>query len=183
MSPSNPNPLVAFAMLLVLAGCEANTAPAVKSERPVQVQRVSFESENAARDFVGVVRARYETDLGFRVAGKMIARLVNVGDRVRAADVVARRHRPPRRFGRAAARRCHAGPLHRPAHGAHRIAAGRPQCDGCDPGDFRQGFGLDDGAAPAVLARLVGRGGQAAGEVDSRLQSGDRARRAAVAQR
>jgi RND family efflux transporter MFP subunit len=90
MSPSNPNPLVAFAMLLVLAGCEANTAPAVKSERPVQVQRVSFESENAARDFVGVVRARYETDLGFRVAGKMIARLVNVGDRVRAADVVAR---------------------------------------------------------------------------------------------
>jgi len=37
-----------------------------------------------------VVRARYETDLGFRVAGKMVARLVNVGDRVRAGDVVAR---------------------------------------------------------------------------------------------
>jgi RND family efflux transporter MFP subunit len=90
MPPSNPNPLIALAMLLVLAGCEANTAPAVKGERPVQVQRVSFESENAARDFVGVVRARYETDLGFRVAGKMIARLVNVGDRVRAGDVVAR---------------------------------------------------------------------------------------------
>ena len=61
-----------------------------KSERPVQVQRVSFENENAAREFVGVVRARYETDLGFRVAGKIVARLVNVGDRVRAGDVVAR---------------------------------------------------------------------------------------------
>ena len=74
----------------MLAGCEANTAPAAKSERPVQVQRVAFENENAAREFVGVVRARYETDLGFRVAGKIVARLVNVGDRVRAGDVVAR---------------------------------------------------------------------------------------------
>jgi RND family efflux transporter MFP subunit len=90
MSPSRPNPLIAFAMLLVLAGCEANTAPAAKTERPVQVQRVTFENENAAREFVGVVRARYETDLGFRVAGKMVARVVNVGDRVRAGDVVAR---------------------------------------------------------------------------------------------
>src|SRR6185503_19140627 len=90
MFPLRPNPLIAFAMLLVLAGCEANTAPATKSERPVQVQRVSFENENPAREFAGVVRARHETDLGFRVAGKMVARLVNVGDRVHAGDVVAR---------------------------------------------------------------------------------------------
>src|SRR5438270_5020876 len=90
MSPPRPNPLIAFATLLILAGCEANTAPAVKGERPVQVQRVSFENENAAREFVGVVRARYETDLGFRIAGKLVARLVNVGDRVRAGDIVAR---------------------------------------------------------------------------------------------
>ena len=80
----------ALAMVLLLAGCEASTAPAIKSERPVQIQRVAFENENAARDFVGVVRARHETDLGFRVAGKIVTRIVNVGDRVRAGDVVAR---------------------------------------------------------------------------------------------
>ena len=90
MSPARPNPMIAFAMLLVLAGCEANTAPATTSERPVQIQRVAFENENAAHDFVGVVRARYETDLGFRVAGKVVTRLVNVGDRVHAGDVLAR---------------------------------------------------------------------------------------------
>src|SRR3954469_22017046 len=84
------NPLIALSMLLVLAGCEANTAPSVKSERPVQVQRISFENENVSREFVGVVRARYETDLAFRVGGKIVARLVNVGDRVKAGDVVAR---------------------------------------------------------------------------------------------
>jgi len=50
---------------------------------------VSFDNEQASREFVGVVRARHETDLGFRVAGKIVARIVNVGDRVSAGDVVA----------------------------------------------------------------------------------------------
>src|SRR5262249_57224518 len=62
--------LAALAALLIVAGCEANTAPAPKSERPVQIQRVSFQDADRAREFVGVVRPRYETDLGFRVAGK-----------------------------------------------------------------------------------------------------------------
>ena len=84
------SPLAAIGALLLLVGCNANTAPAPKSERPVQVQRVTFENENAAREFVGVVRARHETDLGFRVGGKIVTRVVNVGDRVRAGDLVAR---------------------------------------------------------------------------------------------
>ena len=54
-----------------------------KNERPVQVQRVAFENGGAAREFVGAVRARHETDLGFRVSGKVVERAVNVGDRVR----------------------------------------------------------------------------------------------------
>jgi RND family efflux transporter MFP subunit len=83
-------PFAGLAAALLLAACQAETAPAPRAERPVQVQSVAFEAEDAARDFVGVVRARYETDLGFRVAGKMVARLVNVGDRVHAGDVVAR---------------------------------------------------------------------------------------------
>ena len=86
----SPSPLGALAALLLLAGCEAATAPAPKLDRPVQVQRVAFQSGEVSREFVGVVRARYETDLGFRVAGKIVTRVVNVGDRVRAGDVVAR---------------------------------------------------------------------------------------------
>ena len=82
--------VLAFAALLLLAGCDAYTAPAAKSERPVKVQRVTFEEGNTVREFVGVVRARYETDLGFRVAGKVVKRVVNVGDRVKVGDVVAR---------------------------------------------------------------------------------------------
>ena len=46
MSPSSPLPraFVALAALVLLAGCEANTAPAGKAERPVKVQRVVFET-------------------------------------------------------------------------------------------------------------------------------------------
>jgi RND family efflux transporter MFP subunit len=83
-------PFTAFSLLIALAGCDAQTAPApTMTGRPVQVQEVNFDGETMSRDFVGVVRARYESDLSFRVAGKIIARKVNVGDHVGAGDVIA----------------------------------------------------------------------------------------------
>jgi RND family efflux transporter MFP subunit len=88
--PNRIETLAALACLLALAGCQGEAAPAAKMERPVQVERVAFARDNTSRDFVGVVRARYETDLGFRVAGKIVTRVINVGDHVRADDVVAR---------------------------------------------------------------------------------------------
>ncbi len=88
---------LAVAAALMLAGCQAETAPLAKLERPVQVQRVTFENGGAAREFVGVVRARHETDLAFRVSGKIVTRVVNVGDRVRRwrRDRAARSAGPP----------------------------------------------------------------------------------------
>jgi RND family efflux transporter MFP subunit len=82
--------LATLALLPLLAACgDQATSATSKPERPVQVQNVVFQSEDASREFVGVVRPRYETDLGFRIAGKITARIVNVGDRVRAGDVIA----------------------------------------------------------------------------------------------
>jgi RND family efflux transporter MFP subunit len=83
--------LAVIALAPALAACnDAATSATATAMRPVQVQRVVFAHADENREFAGVVRARYETDLGFRVAGKMVARLVNVGDRIRAGDVVAR---------------------------------------------------------------------------------------------
>jgi RND family efflux transporter MFP subunit len=83
--------IAALSLAPALAACDdqaisANVAP----DRPVQIQRVTFADNNPAREFVGVVRARYETDLGFRVGGKITVRVVNVGDRVHVGDVIAR---------------------------------------------------------------------------------------------
>src|ERR1700681_4449940 len=83
-------PFAALALPLLLAAWGAQAPPAApKAERPVQIQSVAFQPEDAIREFVGVVRARHETDLGFRVARKIMARAVNVGDRVHAGDLVA----------------------------------------------------------------------------------------------
>ncbi|WP_374448985.1 efflux RND transporter periplasmic adaptor subunit [Stella sp.] len=74
-----------------IAACKRDEAVAREPTPPrVQVDRVTFQPSETARTFVGVVQPRYETDLGFRVAGKVVERPVNVGDPVRKGDLVAR---------------------------------------------------------------------------------------------
>jgi RND family efflux transporter MFP subunit len=89
-APLSSQSIIALTVAIAVAGCQGEASPVHQVERPVQVQRVAFAREQASRDFVGVVRARYETDLGFRVGGKIVTRVVNVGDRVQTDDVVAR---------------------------------------------------------------------------------------------
>lgn len=84
---------------LLIAGCgqenpaNAGEAPASRDAtlaRPVQVTTVSFRPRQTQKSFVGVVRARREIDLAFRVGGKVVQRLVEVGDRIEPGTVVAR---------------------------------------------------------------------------------------------
>jgi RND family efflux transporter MFP subunit len=90
-SPRKREAIAALVLLSLLTGCgDQATSANAPVARPVQVQRVAFAREEASREFAGVVRARYESDLGFRVAGKITARIVNVGDRVAAGTVIAR---------------------------------------------------------------------------------------------
>lgn len=82
-----------IAALLSLAGCQdagsAKSATAGPQPRPVLVQHAAYLPREASRSFVGTIRPRVETDLGFRVAGKIERRLVNVGDVVRAGQPLA----------------------------------------------------------------------------------------------
>lgn len=57
--------------------------------RPVQVQTVRLQEISLPKILVGTVRARIEADHGFRVAGKIAARKVQVGDRIAAGTVLA----------------------------------------------------------------------------------------------
>src|SRR6201996_61425 len=73
----------ALALLAVsLAGCNETVAQKAEPSRPVLVATVHYEAESPARSFVGTVRPRIETDMGFRVPGKIAKRLVEVGDTV-----------------------------------------------------------------------------------------------------
>jgi RND family efflux transporter MFP subunit len=83
--------LVATMALLTvaLAGCGAKDKPA-EPVRPVQLTQVKLGGANATAVFAGEVKPRYETDLGFRIGGKIIARYADVGARVKKGQALAR---------------------------------------------------------------------------------------------
>ena len=76
-------------VLVALAACGPTTAQQPAAERPVLVTTVHYEPEVADRSFVGTVRPRIESDLGFRVTGKVSKRLVEVGSHVDAGQPLA----------------------------------------------------------------------------------------------
>ncbi|MBL8341665.1 MAG: efflux RND transporter periplasmic adaptor subunit [Rubrivivax sp.] len=73
---------------LLLAAC-AKTAPAPEPIRAVRTMAVAPSSAGGTHDFAAEVRARTESRLGFRVGGKVVSRQVEVGQRVRAGQVLA----------------------------------------------------------------------------------------------
>src|SRR5438046_2087527 len=75
--------------LLGLAACNATPAQEAKPTRPVLVASVHYEFSAPERTLVGTIRPRIETDLGFRVGGKVARRLVEVGQVVKAGDRLA----------------------------------------------------------------------------------------------
>ena len=81
--------LAALAVTSVLAACKEEKA-AVVAPTPVRVTTVALVPMTETRSYVGTIKPRIESDLGFRVGGKIIERLVDVGRRVEKDQVIAR---------------------------------------------------------------------------------------------
>ena len=88
ISPSMTLTVIAAASVL-LAACSEPSAPAA-IVKPVFVTTVTQTASAQTRTFTSVVRARVETDLGFRAGGKVVDRLIEVGDVVKAGQPLAR---------------------------------------------------------------------------------------------
>src|SRR5258708_7508992 len=76
-------------MAAALAGCNDSVAQKAEPPRPVLVATAHYDAETPERSFVGTVRPRIESDLGFRVAGKVAKRLVEVGQTVEIGQPLA----------------------------------------------------------------------------------------------
>ncbi|CCD94246.1 putative component of multidrug efflux system; signal peptide [Bradyrhizobium sp. ORS 375] len=76
-------------MAAALAGCNETVAQKAEPIRPVLVASVHYEAETPERSFVGTIRPRIEADIGFRVAGKVAKRLVEVGQTVEVGQPLA----------------------------------------------------------------------------------------------
>ena len=75
--------------LTVFPGCTSSDRPPEQVLRPVKVVRI-VDQAASLMSFAGEVRPRYETLLSFRVAGKLLTREIDVGDRVRKGQVLVR---------------------------------------------------------------------------------------------
>jgi RND family efflux transporter MFP subunit len=88
-----PKPFIAFFVLalvsLVLVGCDSRAQEEAQPERPVLTIKVQYEPQTPDRSFVGTIKPRIESDVGFRVPGKVAKRLVEVGQVVEAGQSLA----------------------------------------------------------------------------------------------
>ena len=76
---------------ITLGGCnEEQEEMAAETVRPVRAVQLADASPFGHRWFSGRANATQEIDLSFRVAGPLIERPVDVGDRVQKGDLIAR---------------------------------------------------------------------------------------------
>lgn len=75
---------------LGLAACSQEKAEVKEIIRPVKVVEIAKANDTRELSYSGSVHARTEMNLGFRINGKITERLVDIGDRVKPGDVLAR---------------------------------------------------------------------------------------------
>ena len=82
-------PVAALVFAATIAAC-AKHEPPPEPVRPVKLARVSMGETAAMTVFAGEVKPRHESELAFRIAGKLVARSVDVGARVQKGAPLAR---------------------------------------------------------------------------------------------
>ena len=80
--------LVTLTAVAALAAC-SKTETAPEPVRAVRTVTVSSQTAGGAYEYAGEVKARTESRLSFRVGGKMLKRMVDLGDTVKAGQVLA----------------------------------------------------------------------------------------------
>ncbi|MHB1214432.1 MAG: efflux RND transporter periplasmic adaptor subunit [Thiobacillus sp.] len=81
--------LTLLAVAMLLAGCGREAPPPSPDIRPVRAEQVASARLNSPGRYAGEIRARYETALAFRVAGRVNTRQVEVGTQVTDGQVIA----------------------------------------------------------------------------------------------
>ena len=76
-----------FLVILLVSACD-NQAPAPPPPVTVRTMTVTLSAPNDQATYSGSVKGRYESRLGFQVGGRLITRLVDLGDIVAAGDVL-----------------------------------------------------------------------------------------------
>ncbi|RQR71333.1 efflux RND transporter periplasmic adaptor subunit [Burkholderia sp. Bp9012] len=81
---------VASALPVALAACSGKAPSDPRTEAPLVRTAIVQAAVPASHAFTGTVAARVQSDLGFRVSGKVLARLVDTGQTVRRGQPLMR---------------------------------------------------------------------------------------------
>ncbi|MBV4484604.1 efflux RND transporter periplasmic adaptor subunit [Pseudomonas sp. SWRI153] len=86
-----PFPLAVCLLPLTLAACgDSSTVQDPRTQAPFVRSAAVQPAEQGSRSFTGVVAARVQGDLGFRVSGKVLERLVDTGQTVKRGQPLMR---------------------------------------------------------------------------------------------
>ncbi len=81
---------VTLAALLLVAACGRNETAETPEPRPVRTVTVARQSVGESVLLTGHIQAAEEASMAFRIGGRMTERLVNIGDHVDKAQVIAK---------------------------------------------------------------------------------------------
>ena len=82
-----PLALLAVSIAAMLSACSHEPPP--EPLRAVRTVQIGYDKTQETDRYFGSVQSRYEVDQAFRVGGKVVARKVDVGQKVRQGEVIA----------------------------------------------------------------------------------------------
>jgi membrane fusion protein, multidrug efflux system len=84
----NKTVISSLCLAIIVSACH-QPAEETAAPRPVWVMSVGSTASSIEASYTGEVKSRYESNTGFRIAGKIISRAVNVGDAVKKGQLIA----------------------------------------------------------------------------------------------
>lgn len=81
--------LIVLVGATLLGGCKSERQSATTSSQAVQVLQIEPTSASETSSYVGTIRPRFESNIAFRVGGKITKRLVDIGTSVTAGQIIA----------------------------------------------------------------------------------------------
>jgi len=80
----------ALALSALLAGCGADSEASAPQVRPVRTVSIEKHEAGSPVTLTGRIEAKDEVALGFRISGRLLENKINLGDRVKPGEVIAR---------------------------------------------------------------------------------------------
>ncbi len=82
-------PILAVLSVLALTACDAGNKQATADAAHVRIEAATVTSDVVRASATGEIKARVESDLSFKISGRVISRTAGVGDHVMAGQVLA----------------------------------------------------------------------------------------------